>query len=43
MEKLEIGSRVPGFTLKDQDGKLFDLKILHRGRKNLVMLLLPEG
>ena len=41
MEKLEIGSRVPGFTLKDQDGKLFDLNNA-LGRKNLVIYFYPK-
>ena len=41
MEKLEIGSRVPGFTLMDQDGHLYDLNN-SLGRKNLVIYFYPK-
>jgi len=41
MEKIEKGSKVPAFILKDQDGKPFDIqKVL--GRKNLVIYFYPK-
>lgn len=41
MHKIEIGSNVPGFTLPDQDGKLFDISTV-LGKKNLVIYFYPK-
>ncbi len=40
-QKIEKGSKVPSFTLKDQDGKLFDIKSV-LGKKNLVIYFYPK-
>jgi thioredoxin-dependent peroxiredoxin len=40
-QKIEKGSKVPSFTLKDQDGNLFDLKNVV-GKKNLVIYFYPK-
>jgi peroxiredoxin Q/BCP len=40
-QKIEKGSKVPSFTLKDQDGNLFDLKSVV-GKKNLVIYFYPK-
>jgi thioredoxin-dependent peroxiredoxin len=40
-QKIEKGSKVPSFALKDQDGKLFDIKSV-LGRKNLVIYFYPK-
>jgi len=41
MNKIEKGSNVPGFTLPDQDGKLFDISTV-LGTKNLVIYFYPK-
>ncbi len=41
MEKLKIGSSIPSFSLKDQDGKIFDIDSV-RGKKNLVIYFYPK-
>jgi thioredoxin-dependent peroxiredoxin len=41
VQKIEKGSKVPSFTLKDQDGNLFDLKNVV-GKKNLVIYFYPK-
>lgn len=41
MNKIEKGSNVPGFTLPDQDGKLFDISTV-MGKKNLVIYFYPK-
>ncbi|PKQ60882.1 peroxiredoxin [Labilibaculum filiforme] len=41
MEELRIGSTVPNFELKDQDGKLFQFDAV-RGKKNLVIYFYPK-
>ena len=41
MHKIEIGSSVPGFTLPDQDGKLFEINSV-LGKKNLVIYFYPK-
>ena len=40
-QKIEKGSKVPSFTLKDQDGKLFDIQSV-LGKKNLVIYFYPK-
>jgi len=40
-EKIEKGSKVPSFALKDQDGKLFDIQAV-LGKKNLVIYFYPK-
>ncbi len=39
--KVEKGSKVPSFTLKDQNGKLFDIQSV-LGKKNLVIYFYPK-
>lgn len=41
MEKLDVGSSVPKFELKDQNGKLFNLETV-LGKKNLVIYFYPK-
>jgi peroxiredoxin Q/BCP len=41
MHIIEKGSNVPGFTLPDQDGKLFDISTV-MGTKNLVIYFYPK-
>ena len=41
MNKIEIGSNVPGFTLPDQNGNLFDINTV-LGKKNLVIYFYPK-
>lgn len=41
MNKIKIGSRIPAFTLPDQDGNLFDINSV-LGKKNLVIYFYPE-
>lgn len=41
MNKIEIGSNVPGFTLPDQNGNLFDINTI-LGKKNLVIYFYPK-
>ena len=41
MEKLVLGSTVPKFELKDQNGKLFNLETV-LGKKNLVIYFYPK-
>ena len=41
MHKIEKGSSVPGFTLPDQDGNLFDINSV-LGKKNLVIYFYPK-
>lgn len=41
MKKIEIGSSVPVFELKDQNGELFQLKSV-LGKKNLVIYFYPK-
>ena len=40
-QKIEKGSKVPSFALKDQDGKLFDIQTV-LGKKNLVIYFYPK-
>jgi peroxiredoxin Q/BCP len=40
-QKIEKGSKVPSFTLKDQNGKLFDITSV-LGKKNLVIYFYPK-
>jgi thioredoxin-dependent peroxiredoxin len=40
-QKIEKGSKVPSFTLKDQNGKLFDINTV-LGKKNLVIYFYPK-
>ena len=40
-QKIEKGSKVPSFILKDQNGKLFDIKSV-LGKKNLVIYFYPK-
>lgn len=39
--KIKTGSKIPSFALKDQDGKLFDIKEL-LGWKNFVIYFYPK-
>jgi thioredoxin-dependent peroxiredoxin len=41
MKKVEIGSNIPAFTLKDQNGNLFDINSVI-GKKNLVIYFYPK-
>lgn len=41
MKELEIGDKVPEFTLKNQDGKLFNISSVI-GKKNLVVYFYPK-
>jgi peroxiredoxin Q/BCP len=41
MKKLEIGDKLPVFSLQDQNGQLFDSKSL-LGKKNLVLFFYPK-
>ena len=41
MHKIEKGSNVPGFTLPDQDGNLFNIDTV-LGKKNLVIYFYPK-
>jgi peroxiredoxin Q/BCP len=41
MNKIQIGNTIPSFTLKDQDGKDFDISTL-LGRKKLVIFFYPQ-
>jgi len=41
MEKIEIGSKIPEFTLPDQNGKEFNVKDFI-GKKNLVIYFYPK-
>ena len=41
MKKIEVGSKVPIFELKDQNGELFKLKAV-LGKKNLVIYFYPK-
>jgi peroxiredoxin Q/BCP len=41
MGQIEKGSQVPSFALKDQNGKLFDIKTV-LGKKNLVIYFYPK-
>jgi len=41
MNKIEIGSSIPAFTLPDQNGKLFDINSV-LGKKNLVIYFYPK-
>ena len=41
MSKLEVGSGIPEFQLKDQDGNLFDINSI-LGKKNLVIYFYPK-
>jgi peroxiredoxin Q/BCP len=38
---ISVGSRIPGFTLKDQNGKSFDIQSV-LGKKNLVVYFYPK-
>jgi len=40
--KIKTGSKIPSFALKDQDGKLFDIKEL-LGWKNFVIYFYPKN
>lgn len=41
MKKIEVGSRIPDFALKDQYGNLFELESV-LGKKNLVIYFYPK-
>lgn len=41
MNKIQVGDTVPSFTLKDQDGNVFDISTL-LGRKKLVIFFYPQ-
>ena len=41
MEKLAVGSSIPSFALKDQNGNLFDINSV-LGKKNLVIYFYPK-
>jgi peroxiredoxin Q/BCP len=41
MKKVEIGSRIPAFTLSDQNGNTFDITNVI-GKKNLVIYFYPK-
>ncbi len=41
MKKIEVGSALPSFTLKDQFGNLFDIQSVI-GKKNLVIYFYPK-
>jgi len=41
MTKVETGSRIPDFTLPDQNGKMIDIKSF-KGKKNLVIYFYPK-
>jgi len=41
MGKIEVGSTVPSFSLKDQNGKDFDIDLV-KGKKNLVIYFYPK-
>jgi len=41
MNKIEIGSSIPAFTLPDQNGNLFDINSV-LGKKNLVIYFYPK-
>ena len=41
MKKIEIGSNIPAFTIKDQDGNPFDINSVI-GKKNLVIYFYPK-
>jgi peroxiredoxin Q/BCP len=41
MEKISIGSIIPGFSLNDQNGNLFDIATV-LGQKNLVIYFYPK-
>lgn len=41
MHKIEVGNKIPDFTLPDQDGNLFDIKSV-LGKKNLVIYFYPK-
>lgn len=41
MNEIKIGSRVPSFTLPDQNGKMFDINSV-LGKKNLVIYFYPK-
>jgi thioredoxin-dependent peroxiredoxin len=39
--KIEVGSKIPDFTLPDQDGKIFNIKDV-LGKENLVIYFYPK-
>jgi len=41
MDKIDVGSTVPSFSLKDQFGKIFDINSV-KGKKNLVIYFYPK-
>ena len=41
MDKINVGSQIPAFTLKDQNGKIFDIDSV-KGKKNLVIYFYPK-
>ncbi len=41
MKPLQVGDMIPDFTLRDQDGKLFDIAT-YRGSKKLVIFFYPK-
>lgn len=41
MDKINVGSMVPSFSLKDQFGKVFDINSV-KGKKNLVIYFYPK-
>ena len=41
MDKINVGSQIPAFTLKDQNGKIFDIDSV-KGKKNLVIFFYPK-
>jgi peroxiredoxin Q/BCP len=41
VDKIKVGSQLPHFALKDQNGKLFDIDSV-KGKKNLVVYFYPK-
>ena len=41
MKPIEVGDKIPDFSLRDQNGDLFDIKTV-LGRKNLVIFFYPQ-
>jgi peroxiredoxin Q/BCP len=41
MGKVEVGSKIPSFSLRDQHGEVFDINLV-KGKKNLVIYFYPK-
>ena len=41
MKPVQVGDRIPDFTLKDQNGNLFDIEAI-RGEKKIVIFFYPQ-